>query len=134
MADNSSPTPPLTSDQRRGLVALMGSKDIKTAAIDAGVSERSMYRWLKQDAFMTELHAAEAAAITAAVTRLAELAGEAVATLKTIMQDKEAAAGTRVQAANIVLARLMDLREFASFEERLARLEESINEKSKSNE
>jgi hypothetical protein len=87
------------------------------------VSETQLRRWLTQPAFRDELQAASKEAIDAAILRLAGLTGQAVDTLKEIMLDTQASPGTRLQAVNIHLGRLMDLREFQTFDERLKALE-----------
>ncbi len=117
----------LTPTQRRAIAALLTERDTRSAAVKAGVKERSLYRWLTLPAFKAELQAAEKQAIDAAIRRLAELTAQAVDTLREVMTDQEASAGTRVQAANIALARLLDLRELHGLEERLQRIEKELN-------
>ena len=117
----------LTPSQRRAIVALLTERDTRTAAVKAGVKERSLYRWLTLPDFKAELQEAEKRAIDAAIRRLAELTAQAVDTLREVMTDKEASAGTRVQAANIVLSRLLDLRELNELETRLQRIEKELN-------
>ncbi len=117
----------LTPTQRRAIAALLTERDTRAAASAARVSERALYRWLALPDFQAELQEAEKQAIDAAIRRLAELTAQAVDTLREVMLDKEASAGTRVQAANIALARLLDLRELAELETRLQRIEKELN-------
>jgi len=117
----------LTPTQRRAIAALLTERDTRAAAAKAGVKERSLYRWLTLPGFKAELQDAEKQAIDAAIRRLAELTAQAVDTLREVMTDKEASAGTRVQAANIALARLLDLRELQELETRLQRIEKELN-------
>ncbi len=113
----------LTPTQRRAIAALLAERDTRAAAAAARVGYRTLCRWLTEPAFRAELRACEARAIDGAVLRLAELTAEAVATLRAVMLDPDAAAGNKVQAANIALARLLDLRAAGELEARLAAVE-----------
>jgi hypothetical protein len=123
MADNGSPPRGLTPKQRRAIAALMTAPTIGEAAKTAKVGERSLYRWLKEPAFMAELQAATRAAIDATVRRMATISVAATGTLASVMKDTDAPAGVRVRAADVILSRLPDWRELSALEERLAALE-----------
>ena len=110
MTENVISTPELKPQQRRAIAALLTERDIRAAALKCEVSERVLYRWLDLPEFKAELQAASKMAIDTAILRLSELSGQAVDTLREVMTDKEASAGTRVQADNISLSRLLDLR------------------------
>jgi len=117
----------LTPAQRRAIAALLTERDVKAAAKAAKIAERTLYRWVTESAtFQTELQAAERAAIDAAIRRLADLTGQAVDTLQEVMSNKEATPGARVQAANIALSRLLDLKELAELERRLTAIEQTL--------
>lgn len=113
----------LSPRQRRGIVALMSAKDTRAAAKQAKVSERQIYRWLNDPAFVAELKAAESAAIDQAVRRLAELSGAAVDTLDSAMRDSTAPVGSKIRAADIALSQLMRLKELHDLGARIAALE-----------
>lgn len=118
----------LTPRQRSAITALLTERNIRAAARKAGVGERTLHRWLDSDAaFQTALWEAETEAISAAVRQLAEFAGEAVEALKVIVRDKKTPAAVKVQAANIVLNRLLPMREAIDVEKRLAALEKQLN-------
>ena len=114
----------LTTPQRRSIAALLTERNVQAAARVAHVGERTLYRWVTESApFQAELKAAEARAIDAAIRRLAELTGAAVDTLREVMVDTEVSAGARVQAANVALSRLLELKELADLEGRLTAVE-----------
>lgn len=115
-----------TAAQSRAIAALLEARDIRAAAVMARVGERTLFRWLAWPEFQAALRAAEQSAIDASLRRLAELSGAAVSTLKAVMANEDASPGARVSAANVALGRLLDLREFSQFEERLKALEERI--------
>jgi hypothetical protein len=117
----------LTPRQRRAIAALLAEKNILEAAKKAGVGERTLHRWLDGDSgFQAELKAAERSAIDAAIRRLADLTGEAVSTLREVMGDKTASAGSRVQAASVALARFGELKELSELEARITSIEQSL--------
>ena len=119
----------LSPKQRKAIAALLSERDVKSAAEAAGVALRTMFRWMDDPDFQAELKAAESAAISSAIRRLAHLSGTAVNTLQEIMEsEKDLPPGARVKgaAANIVLSRLIPLKELADLESRLAAVEEAL--------
>lgn len=113
----------LTPAQHKAIAYLLTERDTLAASKAAGVSYRTLNRWLDNPNFKAELREASTAAIENAVIQLSELTVLAVGVLREIMTDKEASPGTRVQAANIALARFLDLRESQELEKRIAALE-----------
>jgi hypothetical protein len=113
--------------QKKAIVALLGARDVPAAARQAGVSERTLYRWLDEDpAFREELKAAEADALHSATRRLAGAADGAVMVLMHLMLHQQTPPGVRLRAALGVLDQLIKLRELNSIEERLSALEERL--------
>lgn len=124
MTDSDSDNQKLDPGQVQAIAALLTEKDTKSAAAKAGISEATIYRWLREDTdFKAALHAAEAQLIDQAVRRLAGAANDAIGVLVTIMNNKRAAASVRVRAATVVIEQLVKLRELNNFEERLAAVE-----------
>jgi hypothetical protein len=115
----------LSNRQRKAIAALMSSRNVATAATTAGVGLRTLHRWLNDPVFVAELKAAQGAAIDQAVRRLSELSGTAIDTLKAAMLDMGSASGARVRAADIVLSRLLNLKELAEIETRVTALEQA---------
>lgn len=127
MSINVNLPPVLKPAQLRAIAALLTEKDTLAAAAICGVSAAQVRRWQQQPVFQSELQAGARAAIDTAILRLSGLTGQAVDTLKEIMLDATASPGTRLQAVNIHLARLLDLRELATLEDRLERIEKELN-------
>ena len=112
----------LTAKQRRALECLMTTSTIDDAAIRAGVHRSTLFRWLNEATFQGELRRAQGAALDAIIRRLVHLASDAGAALGEGLAKAEPTP-TRLRAADIVLGRLMQLREAAEFDARISRLE-----------
>ena len=115
--------PQLTPKQRKAVEALLTTGDASAAAQAAGVSRDTLYRLLKQPAFLGTVRDAEAAALDELSRLLVRLGRTAAATLAKAMSDPAAPYPTRVRAADAALGRLLQLRELACLEARVAELE-----------
>jgi len=114
----------LTPRQRRALESLLTSGDVTAAAIVAGVARQTVHKWLQQPAFKAALEQAESEKLHDLQSALVRLGDKAVTTLGAELDgDSPMAAGARVRAADIVLGRLLQLRELVTLEERIAALE-----------
>ncbi|MFC1464181.1 MAG: phBC6A51 family helix-turn-helix protein [Candidatus Brachytrichaceae bacterium NZ_4S206] len=116
----------LSPQQRRAIEALLVARSIADAAKQAGVSRRTLHSWLRNAQFCAELHTATNAALDAAVRRLAALTACAVDALEAVLQGERVPVGAKIRAADVVLARLLQLREMHEFERRLRALEEKF--------
>ena len=123
MADNGTD---LTTRQQRTIAALLAAKDVRAAAQQAKVPERTLYTWMGEPAFRAALYEAEGHLIDAAVRRLLHYQDAALTVILTIMADKQNHAGVRLRAAQTVLEQLLKLRELRDIEERLSALEANI--------
>lgn len=115
----------VTLRQRRAVEALLTSGDVAAAAAAAAVSRKTVYRWLKQPAFRAELENAEAEALQALQRRLVALGARAGDVLEAAMESGERTAD-RLRAADITLARLLQLRELVDWDARLSALEAQL--------
>jgi hypothetical protein len=119
----------LSPSQKRAISALLTSRNIRAAAQTAKVAERSLARWLADSAFQGALHQAESEALGETVRRMAHVAGLAVDALEATLTDKGTQPGVKVQAANVVLAKLADLKELTELEQRITAIEERFGGK-----
>jgi hypothetical protein len=88
--------------REKAILALLSEKSIAAAAERAGVNERTLRRWMAEDAsFQRELTEARRALFEAGMARVQALTGEAVETLATLMA-LEAPAAVRLGAARTV--------------------------------
>jgi hypothetical protein len=113
----------LSTKQRRAIEGLLLTGNVAGAAVHAGCTRDSIYRWSKQPAFSQALRDAEAAAVDAVSRRLIRLADTAADTLDAAMTGEATAPAVRVRSASVVLAALLRVRELATLESRLAQLE-----------
>ena len=111
----------LSPRQRKAIEALLTRGSISAAAEDAGVARVTMYRWMREPAFMAELSKAEDAAMASLQRTLVALASLATVTLAKGMEGK--ATSSQIRAADISLSKLLLLRDLVAFERRLAALE-----------
>lgn len=128
MADSGTPGPDLSVKQRAFISELMGAKSVEDAATSSGIATRTAWRWMKSPAILAALRDEEARLLDAATRSLVGAATGAIDTLREIHADKDVAAGVRVRAAGEILARLLQLRELVSIEDRLLALEQAHNE------
>ena len=113
----------LTPKQRRAVAALLSNGDATSACAAAGIARDTLYRWMKQPAFLEAVRAAEADALDELSRSLVNLGRTAADTLATAMEDADVPWATRVRAADATLGRLLQLRELATLEARVAELE-----------
>jgi hypothetical protein len=125
MASNGTPGK-LLPRQRRAIVALLTSKDVKAAAELAKVGERTLYRWMQMPAFRLALLSAEGDAIDQATRQLITLQGPAIDVIAGILADQDNHPAVRLRAAQSVLDYLLRLRELRDVESRLAALEAKV--------
>jgi hypothetical protein len=93
----------LNAKQERALVALMTCRTLDEAADQASVGQRTLRRWLQQEAFQSAFKDLRREAMASASTYLRTLAWEAVSTLRAVMTDDANAPGSRVSAARTLL-------------------------------
>jgi AcrR family transcriptional regulator len=111
------------------LLALACGATKENAARKAGVSERTVYRRLKDRDFRQRLQALRTDMVQRAANVLTASSMEAVKTLLSL-QDASVPNSVRLGAARAILEQGTRLRELADLEERLAALEQRMEEKS----
>ncbi len=115
--------PGLSPKQRKAVAALLTTGDATAAAQAAGIARDTLYRWMGQPLFLEAVRAAEAQALDDLSRVLVRLGRTAAGTLAKAMGDAATPMATRVRAADATLGRLLQLRELATLEARVAELE-----------
>jgi hypothetical protein len=94
----------LTRAQEAAILAMLSEPSIAAAAEKAGVGERTVHRWLKEDPlFVAEYRRARREAFAQAIGLTQRSATAAVGTLLRVMHDTKATWSSRVAAATQVL-------------------------------
>jgi hypothetical protein len=120
----STSTHPLTPRQEQSITALLVQGSLQAAAEASGINEKTLRRWLREDAaFQTAYRDARRAVVQHAITQVQQATGEAVETLRSVMQDAEAPASARVSAAKAILETALKGIEIDDLEVRIAALE-----------
>ena len=114
--------------QHLAIIALLTGSTISGAAQRAGVTERTMYRWLAQPEFMDALHQEERQVLDGVGWRLVSMSRLALDALNSVLVDPaQPGAANKRQAAVAVLELLMKWRSMLDFEDRLKYLERLVS-------
>jgi transposase len=116
----------LSRQQEQTIAALLACPSIQAAASQAGVAEKTVYRWLKEPAFATAYREARTAILEHAIVQVQQHTSTAVLTLRDVMQDTEGSSSARVSAARTVLELAFKILEVESLEQRIAELEDQL--------
>jgi phage terminase small subunit len=116
----------VTPRQRKAIEALVLTGSKTDAAERAGVRRVTVYRWLRQPAFLAELERATSEAMDALSLALVGVGDLAIKTLEGGMAAGDASWSVRVRAADVALRHLLRLREMLDLEKRICRLEEQL--------
>lgn len=105
------------------LSALLQTGSLTEAGKLAGVSEVTIWRYLKDPAFAAKYHSAKRSILDSAINKLQTASGEAVETLRLIMCKENANPSARVSAAKVVLEQAIKTGEIAEVLRRIELLE-----------
>lgn len=117
----------LTPAQRKAIEGLLTSGSTTDAAASANVNRSTLYRWMRDPAFVQGLRDAEQEAVAGLSRTLAGLGELAGAALRDALHEDQKIT-VRVRAAEVVTDRLLRLRELVELERRLVALEAKANE------
>ncbi|HEX9059836.1 MAG TPA: hypothetical protein VF941_06630 [Clostridia bacterium] len=120
--------PKIGKKKELALSALLTERTVQAAAKIAGVSESSLWRWLREDDFQKEFKALKREVVAISVTKLQKSSATAVETLESIMEDTESPAGARVSEARTVLEMTLKVTELEQVISRLEALEKQVGE------
>lgn len=103
--------------QARAINALLSTTNVRSAAAAAGISERTLWRWLSDKEFRQALETAEDQLVEGATRRLLGLQDQAIDELADILSDEtegvDVSPALKLKAATIVLdtvAKLLNMR------------------------
>ena len=121
--DGGSPEKGLKMAKYLALEALMANATIGQAAAAAGVSRRTLHRWLRDTPFQKALMRMQYDHINAAHASLQAVTGDAVEALRKVLNDPGTAYGVLVNASRTALTLAFELVEAEDVRFRLERLE-----------
>jgi hypothetical protein len=116
----------LPGKQETALNALLAHPTFKDAAQAAGVSEVTLWRYLREEKFAARYRTARREVVEHATMRLQHHAGDAAQTLHEIAVDKDSSASARV-AARAILDQSLRAVELGEMQARVEQLETHIN-------
>jgi uncharacterized protein (UPF0147 family) len=105
------------------------SPTIQQAAKVAGIGEVTLWRWLQIPEFKEAYREAKKKTVSQAINRLQQLTGEAVETLRTIMNDNENPSNVRVTAAKTIIEQSIKATELEELLRRVEELEKIVTAK-----
>ena len=113
----------LSRKQDQVITALVTCASITEAAAQCGLADVTLRRWLKQEPFQAAYREARRQVVQQAIVQVQQATGEAVATLRQVMQAAEAPASAKVSAAKTILETAVKAVELEDLEARIAALE-----------
>jgi len=122
-------TAEITPRQEEAIVALLTCASVQEAARRVQIGRTTLYRWLKDESFLTAYQEARRQAITWIPDRLQRLLGKAVHTLEHVLDDPEAPAPAKVSAARTILEFTSPCREIHPEDNHLKRVKSGLEPK-----
>ena len=116
----------LTPRQKRAIAALLAAPTIEAAARQAGISRKTLHRYLSLPAFRRALTEAQDKTLHVVGARLAGLLQRSLDVVGLDMSPGVDGA-TRLKAATAVMRHAAGISEFADLEQRVATLEQGVN-------
>jgi hypothetical protein len=118
----------LARNKEKAIAGLILKPSISEAAKYAGMGERTLLRWLKDDDFQKSYRDARYHLVQHALTQIQDATQDAARTLRSILNDKVAPASVRVRAASIILDNAIKGVELENLEMRISALEKALND------
>jgi hypothetical protein len=112
----------------KAIQALLGNPTVRAAARECSLNENTLYRWLKQPAFLAAYNAAKAELMAATSNRLLTASLSAVETLVSISSDATATESARVASASKVIELAIKTSTLETIQSRLSELERGNEE------
>ena len=113
----------LSRKQEALISALLTTPTLADAAHTAGIGEVTAWRWLKDATFQAAYREARRQVVQQAIVQVQQATGEAVETLRQVMQAADAPASAKVSAAKTILETAVKAVELEDLEARIVALE-----------
>ncbi len=112
--------------REKALGALLTEPTLQAAAKVSGVSEVTLWRWLKEADFAEAYRNLKLEVVGQAITRLQQISCAAVETLNSIMQNEAILASVRVNAAKSIIEMAIKAVEMDEIVRRIEEMEKTI--------
>jgi hypothetical protein len=116
----------LEPGQERAIIALLSEPTLRAAASSAGISETTLWRWLREPSFRVAYRRARQEVLERATIRLAAIAEAAVEALGEIVADPTVSPHVRVSAASRIIEFALKAAEIEDVQARLEKLEAAL--------
>lgn len=120
----------LSRKQEFAVMAILTEPTLEKAAEKVGVSDTTLYRWQQLESFQDMLKDAKRQTISQATARLRQSMTIAVDTLVEMAENKKTPAVARASACRTLLEYAFKAHETEDLQERIERLEESLESES----
>jgi hypothetical protein len=119
----------LSEKQERALQATLSHPTLKEAALAAGISETTLWRYMQDEEFSRRLRGARRDAVNHAVIRLQRASSDAVSVLSDLMMKESAPPSARISAARTVLDYAIRATEIDELRSQIDELQEFLRKK-----
>ena len=109
-------------------MALLSCRTVEQASEQSGVSKATLYRWLADDAFQSDLTVYMDDAISQTIRLMSSSSTESAEILMSIIRDPETKPSSRVNAIRIHLSELRNLRDSHEINMRLTEVERRLDQ------
>jgi hypothetical protein len=117
----------ISTKQKAAIRALLTGASYPDAALAAKVHVNTIGQWMKDPEFIEALYQAENDAMRAVSRSLVSIADKASGVLEGVLDNTLARDSSKIRAADVVLGRLLQIKELAELELRIKKLEEAQN-------
>jgi AcrR family transcriptional regulator len=120
---------PKTTNKEKALAALLESSSITDAAKSCGLSQETLYRYLREKEFVADYRNARRQVVENSITQLQQASGEAVEALRRNLSCSYPQA--EIRAAQIILDNALKGVELVDILERLEQIENAVEAENK---
>jgi len=115
----------ISAKQAKAVEALLAFPNVTDAAAAAGVGQTTIYRWMQQPDFVSELRRRQRLVLDGVTAKLTAMATEAADVYLDGIRDESIS--VRLKAAGDLFAHLLKLSELVSLQARMEEIEEMLS-------
>ena len=119
----------LTPKQKKAVRALCSTGNVTQAAREVKVTRETLYQWMKDPRFQVALQEETAQGLDSLSRGMVDLGAKAFKTLRDALDDEQTSPAVKIKVAGMVLGRMSQLQELTNVENRITRLEKTLEDK-----